>query len=192
MNKYLDWLKNHKIFGVIIAVGIVIIALGNFTDALDKLSKFTSGLFNRDKIEILYNGKTVNGKTIMITEYGRFIFPLQNIAIRNTGNNLAKDLSIKIHFSRRLMKYSEMLPTGVSEIFHGWSVRNSLIENNVSLMEFDDKISLHPDESWSRPYKVVLHFDKRATEIDSVSSKMTIYGGGEPIEVDLILQPKKS
>jgi len=191
MNRYLDWLK--KVFGIIIALLIVVIGVGKFTDAIDNISKFISSLSNSEKLdlEIFYDGKAVNGKTITISEYGRFIIPLHAIEIENKGKNLAKGLSIKIHFSRELKKYGEMWPTGASELIHGWSINNSFLEGYVSLLEFKEKIDLHPNEPWSRPYKMVLNFDRPAMEVRSVSSKLLVYGADEPMEVDLILQPSR-
>jgi len=154
---------------------------------------------HKEALEIFYDGTAVSGKTVLINEYSRFIIPLQKISIKNSGNNSAKDLSIKIHFSKELKRYKEQWETPTqSTSTHGWSISNSSLEGYVSLLEFNENISLHPDDSWNRRYLLILNFDnvpnfqKRVTEIKSISAKLSIYFSADrPKEVDFILQPEK-
>lgn len=49
----IERIKNNKIFALLIVVGIILIALANVTDAVDKLSKKTSGILGgKEKLNL--------------------------------------------------------------------------------------------------------------------------------------------
>lgn len=150
---------------------------------------------HKEALEIFYLGTPVNGKTITVSDFNRFIIPLDKIYIKNTGRIPAKGISIKIHFSEELKRYTEMWESqsgSETTTTHGWSISNSMLEGYISLLEFSDSISLNPEDSWNRRYRLVLNFDKSVKEMTSVSAKVSVYyGEDKPLEVDLILKPAK-
>jgi hypothetical protein len=47
VDKYLYWIKGHKLLAIIIVLGIIVIAVGNFTDAIQKITGFVSSRIGR-------------------------------------------------------------------------------------------------------------------------------------------------
>ena len=147
-------------------------------------------IVHKEVLEIFYDGTPVSGKTVTIDEYNRFIIPLGKIHIKNVGSKPARDVSIKIHFSEEIKRYTEM-SGGTTPDGH-WSINNSFLEDYVSLLKFDEEVFLNPGDFWNRPYQLVLNMKTPAKSTSAISAKLSVYYGvGMPLQVDLILKPAK-
>ena len=76
-NKYLNWIKTHKIIGFLVFIGIVVIGLGNFTDAIQKITTFASsklGLTSKinDQISLTIKIKNETDEKIHIKPFMKY------------------------------------------------------------------------------------------------------------------------
>jgi len=145
---------------------------------------------DKGELEIFYDGRPVSGKTITINKYNRFIIPLGKFYVKNVGTKPAKDVSIEIHFSEGIRRYTEMLGSTTT---HGpWSISRSSLEDYVSILKYDEAVFLNPKQSWNRPYLLVLNMETPAKSTSEISAKLSVYYGvDKPLEVELILKPTK-
>ncbi|MGZ8212893.1 MAG: hypothetical protein ACXWTP_00125 [Methylosarcina sp.] len=76
MDKYLDWVKNHKWLGIVVALGMVVIAVGNFTDSIGKITQFINSLSDtspqKETISLLIKVKNERDVKIEISPFVRY------------------------------------------------------------------------------------------------------------------------
>lgn len=102
MDKYIDWIKTHKLLGAIVAIGVAIIAIGNLTDAVTKISSFVENLGNetvaQESLSIILKVKNKRSVSIEISPFVRYFLTEDKGAMiqeYNGGRLILKPIEVK-------------------------------------------------------------------------------------------------
>ena len=73
MDKYLNWIKDHKYLGFIVFVGVVVIGVGNLTDAVTKIKGFVAPYIVRtESVYLTLKVHNQTEKDINLTPYVKY------------------------------------------------------------------------------------------------------------------------
>jgi len=147
----------------------------------------------KPKLELTYRGDIINGKTVNINMEGLNVpgdVALEGVYVKNVGNRIADNLSIKF-FIPELYDQSVIQYRSGGITPSPWEVEDAGPDSRYPyLVKWLERFSLSPGENWLIPsFAMIL----RDTVKTSVSAKLSIfYGAEQPAEAEFIFLLKKN
>jgi len=119
-----------------------------FDKAIDDLNsdfeKLAGESAAKPKIEILYDGEPLNGRTINIKILGQRHFYLHNISLKNSGSRIAVKMILRLSFTHSIINSD-------------WARYNIPDDGYVKSMYWraydSDSEYITPGDSWNKPFK---------------------------------------
>ncbi|HHT9144850.1 MAG TPA: hypothetical protein ACFYD4_04095, partial [Candidatus Wunengus sp. YC61] len=191
------------ITGTIVILGIIlayfsIASKKEVADAIREMDRkfevLSQQALKLPRLEVFYKDELVSGKTITIPLSGDTV-ALNKLSIKNIGEKIANDITIKIYFNN----LADIDPYFLRNAgFGGWDISASSYEAFPWVIKSKGKLSLSPQEAWEFPVLVLdlvstYNNGKHMDEIllDTLMKVEVYYGLEKPIITEIKFEKSK-
>ena len=186
------------ITGTIVILGIIlayfsIASKKEVTDAIREMDRkfevLSQQALKLPKLELFYKDELVSGKTITIPLSGDTV-ALNKLSIKNIGEKIANDITIKIYCNSLNNSSSNSL---YDAGFIDWDIAASSYEDFPWVLKLKGKLTLSPQEVWFFPVlSLASNLFKKEIPLDAIMKVEVYYGLEKPIITEIKFGKSKS